>query len=434
MSYDAPQSRNEAILQNILGANNVLVDPQSRIEAILQAILYDEIYDEEAMSRMEELLLAIKNNGTWNHEPISRNEEILYAKLNGETYDKEPQSRIEALLIDWCNQSPITVVTDTAPYLFRQSGGDNNAYVGTEETDKLVGASAVVNQMVDIPSSDISKTQNRVTFTDNRDGSYSVITDNGGATSQTSLNVGSIKFELNHKYFGFGSPSNSTNDNFFIYTGNSFTADGKVVNENTGTIRSVRIVVKDGVEISTAIKFKPQFIDLTAMFGTVIADYVYSLEQATAGSGIAYLRKYGFFTKDYYPYKANTLQSVNTSKHVMRDAQDNIIGEYALPNIDLRGLYKLDASNNLYADGDTLEGDGTLTRKYEQRLYQSGDESLADAITDGTNTVVKLVTPTTETATGFTNPQAVDKYGTEEYVDARDFPMPVGHETDYPSR
>ena len=38
--------------------------------------------------------------------------------------------------------------TDIAPYLFRQSGGDNNAYVGIEETDKLVGASAVVNQMV----------------------------------------------------------------------------------------------------------------------------------------------------------------------------------------------------------------------------------------------------------------------------------------------
>lgn len=101
MAYDAPQSRNEAILQNILGANNVLVDPQSRIEAILQAILYDETYDEEAMSRIEELLLAIKNGGTFTDSPISRNEEILLCILNGETYDKEPQSRIEELLIEW---------------------------------------------------------------------------------------------------------------------------------------------------------------------------------------------------------------------------------------------------------------------------------------------------------------------------------------------
>ena len=37
--FEAPQSRNEAILQNILGAENVLPEPQSRIEAYLQAIL-----------------------------------------------------------------------------------------------------------------------------------------------------------------------------------------------------------------------------------------------------------------------------------------------------------------------------------------------------------------------------------------------------------
>ena len=39
---DAPQSRNEAILQNILGADNPLMPPQSRVEAILQAILYGQ--------------------------------------------------------------------------------------------------------------------------------------------------------------------------------------------------------------------------------------------------------------------------------------------------------------------------------------------------------------------------------------------------------
>lgn len=37
--FDTPQSRNEAILQNILGADNELVEPQSRIEVLLQAIL-----------------------------------------------------------------------------------------------------------------------------------------------------------------------------------------------------------------------------------------------------------------------------------------------------------------------------------------------------------------------------------------------------------
>lgn len=38
-TFDAPQSRNEEILQNILGAENELGDPQSRIEELLQEIL-----------------------------------------------------------------------------------------------------------------------------------------------------------------------------------------------------------------------------------------------------------------------------------------------------------------------------------------------------------------------------------------------------------
>ena len=37
--FPAPESRNEAILQNILGADNELEEPQSRIEALLQQLL-----------------------------------------------------------------------------------------------------------------------------------------------------------------------------------------------------------------------------------------------------------------------------------------------------------------------------------------------------------------------------------------------------------
>ena len=40
--------------------------------------------------------------------------------------------------------------------------------------------------------------------------------------------------------------------------------------------------------------------DLTAMFGSTIADYIYSLEQATTGAGVAWFKKY--FNKPYYPY------------------------------------------------------------------------------------------------------------------------------------
>ena len=37
--FDKPQGRNEAILQNVLGADNELGDPLSRIEALLMQLL-----------------------------------------------------------------------------------------------------------------------------------------------------------------------------------------------------------------------------------------------------------------------------------------------------------------------------------------------------------------------------------------------------------
>lgn len=103
MAHKDPQSRNETILQNILGELHEILPAQSRVEAILQAILYDTEYTEEAQSRIEALLLAIKNGGSFDDEARSRNEAILIAKLNGEEYTAEPQSRIEELLIEWAN-------------------------------------------------------------------------------------------------------------------------------------------------------------------------------------------------------------------------------------------------------------------------------------------------------------------------------------------
>ena len=93
----------------------------------------------------------------------------------------------------------------------------------------------------------------------------------------------------------------------------------------------------------------------------------------------------------------------------------------------LRGVPKLDSNNNLYYDGDIYPADGQGERRFTERAYQSGDESLADAITDGTTTVVKLATPTTETALPYHNPQIVGD--TEEFVTTGI--VPVGHRTKY---
>lgn len=295
-----------------------------------------------------------------------------------------------------------------------------------------------------------------------------------------------------------------------------------------------------GTAISNLTSGSDMVIDLTQMFGSTIADYIYSLEQATAGAGVAWFRQY--FPEDYYEYNAGELKSVsgvsahnmtglnqwneqwevgglNTNTGLNNDSQTDRIRSkdyirvvpgrdywfnslsvnmvvlfydsnknftgtsiyrsasqpgYIVPNgvsfcrfymvaaygttykndicicfrgsregeyepytvnnyplddsLTLRGIPKLDGGE-LYYDGDTYESDGTVTRKYGVRAYQSGDDSLADAITDGTNTVYKLATPTTETADPFTNPQVVDPDGTEQYV--TDSIVPVGHDTRY---
>ena len=100
-------------------------------------------------------------------------------------------------------------------------------------------------------------------------------------------------------------------------------------------------------------------------------------------------------------------------------------------SLTLRGIPKL-VDGKLAFDGDVYPPSGEVQRRYGLRAYQSGDESLADAITDGTNTVYKLSTPTTETAEPFTNPQVVDNRGTEAYVTTGI--VPVGHDTTYLTR
>lgn len=114
MAFDTPQSRNEALLQNLLGAENEIGDPQSRIEAILTAMLngtaVGDPYTDPPQSRNEELLMAIKTDGSYSAEAQSRIEKILKCKLERTAYTAEPQSRIEELLIQWLDVEPVQVI------------------------------------------------------------------------------------------------------------------------------------------------------------------------------------------------------------------------------------------------------------------------------------------------------------------------------------
>lgn len=133
--FEKPESREEAIMQNILGASNVLEPSESNIEEILKSILYNTPYTKEAEFEIEKILLAIKNNGTYDGEGESRDIKILIAILNDLDYTEEAESRIEELFIEWLHQrSSIKVIEGVPPLSFTAKGKPLTAWSITGNT------------------------------------------------------------------------------------------------------------------------------------------------------------------------------------------------------------------------------------------------------------------------------------------------------------
>lgn len=219
---------------------------------------------------------------------------------------------------------------DKVPYLFRTSGGAID--IGDRETDELVGGSVAFNQL--------TKNGN---FSD---GTTSWMKGNNVTSVSVSNNVATLVLTANqtynkylsqylsmtagHKYFvtckatsddvaisqfyvavGAGStlaticPLKSLSNNPLAWIANP------TINSETIYFRFEDINVDHDVNATLA---NIMVIDLTAMFGATIADYIYSLEQATTGAGVAWFRS--LFSKPYYAYNAGELMSVKASAHV----------------------------------------------------------------------------------------------------------------------
>lgn len=494
-------------------------------------------------------------------------------------------------------------VENNEPYLFRSTGGSsdvgNRAYL-----DKIVGGTVAWNQQVDT-SKALLTTIAGVTLSRKDNGKLFL---SGTATGGIAwCIIGEASLVVGHKYISASICENvplridkKDGNIAMIFNGN---LEVKTLTEPAEN--KVYAPVKEGVIVNTEIN--PFIIDLTQMFGSTIADYIYSLEQSQAGAGVAWFKK--LFPKDYYPYNAGELLSVEglqshdtvgfnqwdeewevgniggntgepivsttvwrsknfirivpsasyyayspTSKgrHSIRarfyDANQQYIcaedkngldvsteqpfivpdnahymkfspfnselpthelcinlsdpsrnGEYepyekhSYPldsSLTLRGIPKLDASNNLYYDGDEYTSDGKVKRKYAEYIftgsehwvwYEDSNQSLSfwhcsplkynseksddyfcsngiratvvnntqvriyarsnpqissstnmnALFTSGTKLVYKLSTPTTETAKPFQHIQIVDDFGTEEFVSTGI--VPVGHKTRYPA-
>ena len=384
--------------------------------------------------------------------------------------------------------------TDTTPYLFKAVG---DVY-GDRLEDKIVGGTVAWNQM--IPDSNrnytnTSETDTRSYFQFMIQEAVSPYTKYVSQRFYTAIGEYSVLFKPSSSATGVLFKHDGASTNLVMYRGSNLPLTANHVYMFAADFKSVDVTTIGGVVVQNL-----QFFDLTQMFGSTIADYIYSLEQATAGAGVAWFKK--LFPKNYYEYNAGELLSVEgLSAHVMRDADNSVIGNYPLDSsLTLRGIPKLDASNNLYYDGDEYTSDGKVKRKYGVvdlgtlnwtyvsagtrfsaelpkiktvanndtkanivcPLYVTGtpndtwnskdkvisanisshtilvrDTAYTDAATfkaamSGVMLVYELATPTTETATPYTNPQIVSKYGTLEYV--TNSIVPVGHKTTYLTR
>jgi len=253
---------------------------------------------------------------------------------------------------------------NNAPYVFR------SVPMGNREWNKLVGGTVAWNQLEQF-NQNTSTTAN-VVCTNNNDGTFTLNgTSNATGRLEFSTNAVSPPIVSGHKYYGWSNLQNaSSNLQYIIIVGGALkTLDNRSYAFYTSTT--------DSGNIHGAIRFTSGqtinltvtggLVDLTQMFGSTIADYVYSLEQATAGSGIEWLKKYNLIDDAYHAYSQGSLESVNVSAHVMRDADNNIIETYPIDSsVTLRGIPKKDADGNLYYDGDEYLPDGTVNRKFAE--------------------------------------------------------------------
>lgn len=212
------------------------------------------------------------------------------------------------------------MVEDQEPYNFRTSGGP--ADIGNRAYDTFVGGSVVWNQLI--------ARENATTFNTSivsySDGIYTVSYPEGNSSSSYVLSIPVNGYDSSHKYFRFFKivdDSTYVNMRLYLPGGNTYTSSKETLESMSarggsivtgGTTSIFQVNKTSAVTDAQSLSFRIMFIDLTALLTPEVADYIYTLEQANAGAGVAYFRKY--FPEEYHEYCEPHFEHVQTDKKV----------------------------------------------------------------------------------------------------------------------
>lgn len=236
------------------------------------------------------------------------------------------------------------------------AGGSADISDGNAEIDKIVGGTVAWNQL--IPNSNRNYTN-----TSETDAKTFLRFMVQGTSSPYTVYVSKDFYTGTGKYSALFKPSSSTTGmqikhngtvaDLFMYKNTQFPLTANYVYMVTANIKAVDAATTGGVVVQDL-----QFFDLTQMFGSTIADYIYSLEQSQAGAGVAWFKK--LFPNDYYEYNAGTLLNVNPAgiKTVGFNAYDKATGKAELiggNQYQITGTY----TSLSYSTGDVLTPDST---------------------------------------------------------------------------
>jgi len=194
-------------------------------------------------------------------------------------------------------------VADSEPYTYRTSGGTadigNRAYL-----DKIVGGTVAWNQGISYVQAS-GTTVYGITRTNVSSGNVMAVQYTGTSENTTNFTASGVieNYNTSHKYYitlGVNNLPSGCRIHVSPVDGRSYYIGG------LGPQSSFGVNINKGTTVDFTVY--PQAFDLTQMFGSTIADYIYSLETATPGAGVAWFRK--LFPLDYYPYNPGELISV----------------------------------------------------------------------------------------------------------------------------